>query len=127
MGYFEPLAQKEKAEASTQWSWIESQMAASKADYLLVGGHYPVYSVCEHGPTSSLVANLKPLLEQYGGHYFAGHDHCMEHLAENNVQYIVTGMGEECCYANSNMKKVPNGTKQKNNISFFPSCIDTLC
>ena len=44
---------------------IESTLAASTADYLIVAGHYPVWSVCEHGPTTNLVSQLKPLLEQY--------------------------------------------------------------
>ena len=51
-------------------------MAASTADYLFVAGHYPVYSGCSHGSTSSLISWLKPLLEKYGAHYLSGHDHC---------------------------------------------------
>ena len=46
-------------------------------------GHYPVWSVCEHGPTKQLVQSLKPLLEKDGVHaYLAGHDHCQEYLDE---------------------------------------------
>ena len=26
----------------TQWDWLEAQLKASTADYLIVGGHYPV-------------------------------------------------------------------------------------
>jgi hypothetical protein len=44
---------------------IENTLAASTADFLIVGGHYPVWSVCEHGPTTVLVNQLKPLLEKY--------------------------------------------------------------
>jgi tartrate-resistant acid phosphatase type 5 len=73
--------------AATQWQWvccpcspvpfpilslalsvftqIQATLAASKADYLVVAGHYPVWSVCEHGPTTLLVSQLKPLLEKY--------------------------------------------------------------
>ena len=36
-----------------QWEWLEGAMAASTADYLWVGGHYPVWSVCTHGPTTA--------------------------------------------------------------------------
>jgi acid phosphatase/tartrate-resistant acid phosphatase type 5 len=30
-----------------------------------VGGHYPVWSGCSHGPDATLQAKLKPLLEKY--------------------------------------------------------------
>jgi hypothetical protein len=67
--------------AADQWAWIESTLANSTADYLIVGGHYPVYSICEHGPSSQLVQMLKPLMEKYNVTvYFAGHDHCAEHI-----------------------------------------------
>lgn len=82
MGYFNPLPLLTKAHAEAQWAWLESELKASTADYIMVGGHYPVYSVCEHGNTDTLVVNLKPLLVQYGAHYMSGHDHCMEHFVE---------------------------------------------
>lgn len=101
-GYFDPLPSYPKAKASAQWTWIEDQLKASKADFILVAGHYPVYSVCSHGPTPTLVDNLRPLLMQYGGnfclfifhiqrfyqpvsfkaHYASGHDHCLLHMKE---------------------------------------------
>jgi 3',5'-cyclic AMP phosphodiesterase CpdA len=111
-GYFAPLPLLPKSYAEDQWSWIESQLKASTADYILVGGHYPVWSVCEHGPSSTLVAHLKPLLEAYGAHYMSGHDHCMEHLVENNgkeVNYFLSGMGDTCCYKPSQKEAVPEG------------------
>jgi tartrate-resistant acid phosphatase type 5 len=55
--------------ASETYSWLEEKMAASTADYLWVAGHYPVYSACPHGGTQSLLDNLKPMLDQYEGHY----------------------------------------------------------
>lgn len=113
-GFFDPLPEQPLSKDQTQWTWIEEQLKSSKADYILVGGHYPVYSVCEHGPTSTLVTNLRPLLMQYGAHYVAGHDHCMEHLKESTgtTNYYLAGMGVECCYDSSNLKKVPTGSLQ---------------
>eukprot|EP00600_Ochromonadales_sp_CCMP1393_P003243 CAMPEP_0174991380 /NCGR_PEP_ID=MMETSP0004_2-20121128/21859_1 /TAXON_ID=420556 /ORGANISM="Ochromonas sp., Strain CCMP1393" /LENGTH=322 /DNA_ID=CAMNT_0016245121 /DNA_START=81 /DNA_END=1049 /DNA_ORIENTATION=- len=105
--YFKPLPPRERSVRSEEWDWIEEKMSASTADYLLVGGHYPVYSVCDHGNTQNLIDNLKPLLEQHGAHYLAGHDHCMEAMSYNNVQYILTGMGHDCCYDASNKDSVP--------------------
>ena len=74
---FTPLPERKKSatlSSSQQWTWIEQQLASSTADYVIVGGHYPVYSLCEHGNTETLVTNLKPLLEKYGAHYLSGHD-----------------------------------------------------
>ena len=51
--------------ATEQWAWIEQTLAASTADYIWVGGHYPVWTGCSHAPTPVLVEKLKPLLEKY--------------------------------------------------------------
>ncbi len=49
------------------------------APYLIVSGHYPVYSVAEHGPTQCLVDRLRPLLHQYQATtYLCGHDHNLQ-------------------------------------------------
>lgn len=79
-GYFAALPTRPKSDASAQWTWIESQLSSSKADFILVGGHYPVFSVCEHGPTQTLIDHLEPLLVKYGAHYMSGHDHCFNHF-----------------------------------------------
>ena len=67
--------------------WLERTLATSTAHYLVVAGHYPIYSICEHGPTSGLVERVKPLLEQYKvTAYLNGHDHCMQHLVTVNEE-----------------------------------------
>ena len=38
--YFDALPHRPRSAASDQWSWIEQQLSASTAQYLLVGGHY---------------------------------------------------------------------------------------
>lgn len=110
-GYFDPLPTMDSTATNTNWQWIEDQMAASTADYLFIGGHYPVYSVCEHGPTQTLIDNLQPLLVKYNAHYLSGHDHCLEYFVEGKVSYILSGTGDECCYSasNSNNKLNPTG------------------
>lgn len=127
--YFDPLPPRMRSEAATQWDWIEQQLAASTAMYLVVAGHFPVYSVCEHGNTQNLIDNLKPLLFKYGATaYLSGHDHCMSSVWESNsadsapkdlepgaysstgVQYMVSGMGDTCCYKSSNKDSIPEGT-----------------
>ena len=62
-----------------QWTWLEKTLSSSKAHYLIVGGHFPVWSIAEHGPTQCLVDRLKPLLEKYKvTAYISGHDHNLQ-------------------------------------------------
>lgn len=43
-GYFDPLPEvpRNGGVGQGQWDWIEEQLKASTADYILVAGHYPV-------------------------------------------------------------------------------------
>ena len=66
--------------AKAQWEWLEAALEASTADFLWVGGHYPIYSAGNDGTTPLLVAKLLPLLSKHGAHYISGHDHMFEHI-----------------------------------------------
>ena len=62
--------------------------------WLLMAGHYPIYSSGEHGDISELVTYLQPLISQYKvDGYICGHDHILEHLQKGNTQYFVVGAG----------------------------------
>ena len=79
-----------------QYAWINATLRASTADWLIVVGHYPVYSSGEHGNTPDLQRNLKPLLAAHAvDMYLCGHDHTLQHLQEstNSTQYFVSGNG----------------------------------
>ena len=93
-----------------QHKFIEYSLRTSKANYIIVGGHYPVYSACDHGSTITLINHLKPLLEKYGAHYFSGHDHCVQHIEVNNVNYWLNGIGHDCCYSDMQRKFLPEGS-----------------
>ncbi|XP_031550025.1 tartrate-resistant acid phosphatase type 5-like [Actinia tenebrosa] len=83
-------------DAEVQWSWLEKTLKSSQAQYLLVGGHFPVWSIAEHGPTQCLVERLKPLLEKYDvTAYLSGHDHNLQHIKDpkSSVDYFVSGSG----------------------------------
>jgi len=90
----------DKAAAEQQLHWLEKTLSESKADYLIVAGHYPVYSVCEHGPTAILQRRVKPLLLKYKvSAFLAGHDHCAEHIdVGDGVQYH--GIGSAAYHVN---------------------------
>lgn len=69
---------------NNQLKYIETQLkqaAVEQPTWLIVVGHYPVYSAGEHGDNAELKAYLQPLLEKYNvDAYFCGHDHISEHL-----------------------------------------------
>ena len=44
------LEAEDEDDADAAWDWAEAALAQSNATWLLVGGHYPIYSVGEHGP-----------------------------------------------------------------------------
>ncbi|EDO39012.1 predicted protein [Nematostella vectensis] len=97
--------------AEAQWQWLEKTLKESQAHYLLVGGHFPVWSIAEHGPTRCLVDRLKPLLEKYRVNaYLSGHDHNLQHLKEANstVEYFVIGAG---AYVEDNTQHKPSVPK----------------
>lgn len=81
-------------DANRQLTWLQSRMKRSKADFLLVAGHYPVWSVSEHGPTECLLRRLHPLLVKHNATaYFCGHDHNLQYIEERGVGYVVSGAG----------------------------------
>eukprot|EP00731_Ephydatia_muelleri_P019619 Em0012g444a len=96
--------------ASKQWAWITKTLQQSTADWIIMAGHHPVWSVAWHGPTTSLVEKLKPLLMKYGvSVYFAGHEHNLQHIKEDNsdVNYFVSGAGHLISHSNEHALDVP--------------------
>merc|ERR1719461_187489 len=96
--------------AQSQWTWLETSMRDSTADFLFVVGHYPVYSPCSHGSTHDLYENLQPLLERHQvTAYIAGHDHCASFVdpgKQGGTVYPLNGMGNKCCYQAKKKKEV---------------------
>ena len=95
--------------AEAQWAWLEERLNASNADFLWVGGHYPIYSAGQDGTTPLLVKRLLPLLSRHGAHYIGGHDHMFEHIVAEGVNMFVTGPGRWCCYPAPKRHTVPDG------------------
>jgi tartrate-resistant acid phosphatase type 5 len=99
------------AQSEAHWAWLERTLReAGDADYLVVGGHYPVWSVGAHGPNELLVRRLRPLLIQHRvSAYVFGHDHCAQALTEGGVQYHGVGGAHLLDYGAPNMGAVPAG------------------
>lgn len=82
--------------ARDQLMWLERVLASCTSDWKIVVGHHPIFSSGRHGPSATLAHHVRPLLERYGVQaYFNGHDHDLEHLQFNGVDYICSGSGSE--------------------------------
>jgi len=80
--------------SDTQLVWIEETLGASTADWLIVIGHYPVYTGGYHGSNRNLINLLKPLFIKYKvDMYIAGHCHHLEHLTDSGIEYVISGSG----------------------------------
>jgi hypothetical protein len=71
-----------------------TEYAEHPPSWLLVVGHYPIYSAGSNGDTAELSTTLLPLLLKYKVHaYLCGHDHISEHLHKDGIEYFVAGAG----------------------------------
>lgn len=79
--------------AGAQLDWLKKTLSESTADYLLVGGHYPVYSIAEHGPTKQLQPDKFPhFRDNRVSAYLCGHDHNQQYIdVGDGIQYHVVG------------------------------------
>ncbi|XP_040096547.1 tartrate-resistant acid phosphatase type 5 [Oryx dammah] len=107
----QPERPRNLAMARTQLAWLKKQLAAAKEDYVLVAGHYPVWSIAEHGPTHCLVKQLLPLLTAHKvTAYLCGHDHNLQYLQdENGLGFVLSGAGNFMDPSKKHMRKVPKG------------------
>lgn len=96
-----------------------SKIAQTKVPYIIVAGHFPVWSISSHGPTQCLVDKLRPLLHKYNvSAYLAGHDHTLQHIQDtyldHTVDYIVTGASNFVEASQVNLPKIP-----PNSLKFY--------
>ncbi|XP_054459861.1 tartrate-resistant acid phosphatase type 5a isoform X2 [Anoplopoma fimbria] len=117
-----PRGPLREVDANRQLTWLQERLARSKADFLLVAGHYPVWSVSEHGPTECLLQRLRPLLIKYKATaYLCGHDHNLQYIKESGVGYVVSGAGNFLDPDVRHWNHVPKGT-----VKFFTGQASTL-
>lgn len=84
-------------DVNAQLAWLDQELGQSHAPWKLVFGHHTIFSGgSEHGNTVELVAQVKPLLQRHGVQaYICGHEHDLQHLQVEGVNYICTGAGSE--------------------------------
>eukprot|EP00947_MAST-08B_sp_MAST-8B-sp1_P006084 g6084.t1 len=81
---------------SKQLAWLNRTLAAAGPQTTkIVVGHHPVYSGGKHADTPELQV-LVPIFQRHGVlAYLCGHDHNMQHIARDGLQYLVSGAGSK--------------------------------
>ncbi|XP_074642817.1 tartrate-resistant acid phosphatase type 5-like [Tubulanus polymorphus] len=117
LGEPQPTGPKDELKSKSVLNWLEDKLKNSRADYLFVAGHYPIYSVAEHGPTACLLPKIEPLLHKYNvTAYLSGHDHNLQHLQYTDkiyktlVNYFIIGAGAFIDPSLKHKHSVPPGT-----------------
>ncbi|KAL8570045.1 hypothetical protein ACOMHN_036322 [Nucella lapillus] len=113
----QPQGPEDERAAEQQWNFIQKSLQTSNATYLFTVGHFPVFSIAEHGPTQCLVDRLLPMLHQSraSGH-FSGHDHNLQHLqtsAEGHtLDFILSGSANFIDASEAHRSSVPKGSSK---------------
>lgn len=107
----QPLHAANPKMANEQLDWLTKNLQTAKEDYLLVVGHYPVWSIAEHGPTHCLLNHVEPLLKKYKATaYLSGHDHNVQYLQDDSgIGYVLSGAGNFFENSRKHEAKVPMG------------------
>lgn len=106
---------KEKILSNAYLDAVEEELkrvSSTDVPYILVAGHFPVWSIAEHGPTQCLQNTLRPLLHKYQvSAYFCGHDHNLQYLSDtyldHTVEYIVSGAANFVQNSTDHIDNVP--------------------
>jgi len=123
-GYHGPASE---VDADSMWLYIESELAKSKADYLFVFGHYPMFSSDSNKVSHCLVPRLHDLMDKYNATaYLTGHSHTQQHLKSvgkngQTMHHVLSGGGH---LINAKFKEVFKNKNdfpwQVTNEFFFP-------
>lgn len=87
--------------SAEQLAWIQATLAASASDpdikWRIVYGHHPIYTSGVHlneRRISALRAQLLPILKAaHVDAYICGHDHDLEHLRADGMEFLICGGG----------------------------------
>lgn len=80
-----------------QLAWLDGALAKSTAAWKIVVGHHTIRSGgSEHGDTPEMIALVDPILRRHGVQiYLNGHEHDLQHIARDGMNYVCSGAGSE--------------------------------
>lgn len=109
-----------------QLRWLDQRLSQSKLQWRVVVGHYPIFSNGHHGPTMEMVRHVLPVLEHHKvDFYLCGHDHDMECISMEDINFLVSGAGcSSNTIRNNNYQSVfksEGGTAGVAYLSFHPN------
>lgn len=84
-------------DTDAQLAWLDRALAASTAPIKLVIGHHTLRSGGSgHGETPEMVERILPLLRHHAvTAYINGHDHDLQHIRADGLDYLCCGAGSE--------------------------------
>ena len=93
----ERIANVDGEDADAQAEWLKRTLRSSCADWKVVVGHHPILSGSPyHGSSEELHRRIRPILIEYGARvYFSGHEHDLQHLRDDAMDYVISGAGSE--------------------------------
>ncbi|GAY51818.1 hypothetical protein CUMW_137170 [Citrus unshiu] len=75
---------------------VDGALKNSKAKWKIVVGHHTIKSAGHHGVTKELLLRLLPILEENNvDMYVNGHDHCLQHISSNGIEFLTSGGGSK--------------------------------
>jgi acid phosphatase len=82
---------------NAQLAWLDTALGSSAAAWKIVWGHHTIRSGgSTHGDTPEMVARVLPILQKHGVQvYICGHDHDLQHIRRDGLDYILTGAGSQ--------------------------------
>lgn len=111
---------------AAQRAWLEKELAASTADWKIVVGHHAIRSCGPHGDSAELVRGILPLLKRYGVPvYLNGHDHGLQHLASDGIDFFTSGGGSEVSRVSPDARTV--WARAASGFMAFSAASDAIC
>lgn len=100
-----------------QMKWLDSVLSNTKATWKVVVGHHPIYSAApKHGDTNELIENILPILIKNNVKvYFCGHDHILQDIHTENIEFLVAGGGAKF----RDVSESPNVVFGKGSLGFL--------